>query len=72
MKAKKIIAALLASVSAVSMLAACSGGTGANIDMDEIMSRENVEDYVYPEQVEIKIPVYDRGTPGQASVIDNY
>lgn len=72
MKIKKIIAALLASVSAVSMLAACGGGTGANIDMDEIMSRENVEDYVYPEQVEIKIPVYDRGTPGQASVIDNY
>ena len=54
MKAKKIIAALLASVSAVSMLAACSGGTGANIDMDEIMSRENVEDYVYPEELPVR------------------
>lgn len=72
MKIKKIIAALLASVSVVSMLAACGGGNGADIDMDEIMSRENVEEYVYPEQVELKIPVYDRGTPGQASVIDNY
>lgn len=73
MKLKKTLAALVAAVSAVSMLAACgTGGTGANVDTDEIMSRENIEDYKYAEQVEIKIPVYDRGTPGQASVIDNY
>ena len=57
MKAKKIIAALLASVSAVSMLAACSGGTGANIDMDELMSGEKGEGYVYPGLVGVEIPV---------------
>lgn len=72
MKTKKIIASLLASAMAISMLAACGGGSGAKIDTDEIMSRENIEEYVYPEQIEIKIPVYDRGNPGQANVIDNY
>lgn len=73
MKLKKTLAMLIASLMAASMLAACGGSqAGADIDMDEIMSRENIEDYKYAEQVEIKIPVYDRGTPGQASVIDNY
>ena len=66
----------LAAATAVTMagaLASCGGGgTGANVDVDEIMAREDVENYVYPEQVEIKIPVYDRGNAGQADVTNNY
>lgn len=74
MKTKKIMAFALAGVTAVTAAAALSGckKSGNGADMEEIMSRENVADYVYPEQIELKIPVYDRGEPGQASVTDNY
>lgn len=62
---------LLVTASAATILASCGGSTtGAN--MKEIMNRKDVENYKYPEQIELKIPVYDRGTPGQASVTDNY
>lgn len=71
MKFKKIMSLVLASVSAVTLLASCGKGD-TSADVKEIMARENVKDYVYPKQVEIKIPVYDRGTAGQASVTDNY
>ena len=71
MRLKRALAVLLAAASILPMAAGCSKQT-AKVDMDEIMSRENVAEYVYPEQVEIKIPVYDRGTPGQAPVTDNY
>lgn len=72
---KRIFSILLAAamtVGAAGALSGCGGGGGANIDTDEIMSREDVENYVYPEQIEIKIPVYDRGNAGQANVTDNY
>ena len=71
MNFKKTAALLLASVTAVSMIAGC-GSKKAEVNVDEIMSRQNVEDYKYPEQIELRIPVYDRGNAGQASVTDNY
>lgn len=71
MKIKQIASLALAGVMAVSMMSGC-GKKGGSADVDEIMSRENVESYVYPEQIELKIPVYDRGNAGQASVTDNY
>lgn len=71
MKFKKLISLLLVSATAVTMASGCGKKSGS-VDNDEIMSRENVADYKYPEQIELKIPVYDRGTPGQASVTDNY
>lgn len=71
MKFKKMTAFAVAAVSAISLLAGC-GGSKSAADMDEIMSRENVEDYKYAERIQLKIPVYDRGNAGQASVTDNY
>ena len=72
---KRLLSIFLAaalSVGAAGALSGCGGKGGANVDVDEIMSREDVENYVYPEQIEIKIPVYDRGNAGQANVTDNY
>lgn len=71
MKVKKVIALALAGASAVTMLSGCGNKTTSS-NMDEIMARENVSEYVYPEQIELKIPIYDRGNPGQANVTDNY
>lgn len=71
MKFRKIISLLIVSATALTLAAGC-GKSGGNVDIEEIMSREDVENYVYPEQIELKIPVYDRGQPGQASVTDNY
>lgn len=71
MNMKKIASLALAGVMAVTMMSGC-GKKGGSADVDEIMSRENVADYKYPEQIELKIPVYDRGNAGQASVTDNY
>ena len=72
---KRLLSIFLAAtmtVGAAGALSSCGGGGNANVDVDEIMSREDVENYVYPEQIEIKIPVYDRGNAGQANVTDNY
>lgn len=71
MKFQKLISMVLASAALVTVMSSCGKSKG-KVDVAEVMSRENVEDYVYPEQIELKIPVYDRGTPGQASVTDNY
>lgn len=71
MKMKKIMSLMLVAATAVTMMAGC-GKKESVADIDEIMSRENVAEYQYPEQIELKIPVYDRGNPGQASVTDNY
>ncbi|MDO5397344.1 MAG: extracellular solute-binding protein [bacterium] len=71
MNMKKAGAFALAAATALTMLTGCGGEKNA-ADTDEIMSRENVAEYKYPEQIELKIPVYDRGTAGQASVTDNY
>lgn len=74
MKFKKTISIVLAAASAITMSASLSscGKKTAQVDVEEIMSREDVENYKYPEQIEIKIPVYDRGNPGQADVTNNY
>lgn len=72
---KRLLSIFLAatlSVGAAASLSSCGDKGGANVDTDEIMSREDVENYVYPEQIEIKIPVYDRGNAGQADVTNNY
>ncbi len=71
MELKRILSTALAAAMLLSMGVGC-GKKAGNVDLDEIMARENVEEYVYPEQIELKIPVYDRGTPGQAPVTDNY
>ncbi len=71
MKVKKLLCLSLAAAMIASLGTACGKKSGS-ADMDELMSRENVEDYVYEEQIELKIPVYDRGTPGLPSVTDNY
>lgn len=71
MNMKKTGAFVLAAATAATMLTGCGGGK-STANTDEIMSRENVAEYKYPEQIELKIPVYDRGTAGQASVTDNY
>lgn len=71
MRFKKVTAMLLASAAAITMMSGCGGG-GTSVDKKEIMAREDVENYKYENQIELKIPVYDRGTPGQASVTDNY
>lgn len=71
MNIKKAAAFVLSVATAVTMLGGC-GGSKKSADTNEIMSRENVAEYKYPEQIELKIPVYDRGTAGQASVTDNY
>lgn len=71
MNMKKSGAFALAAATAITMLAGCGGET-KTANTDEIMSRENVAEYKYPEQIELKIPVYDRGNAGQASVTDNY
>ncbi len=72
MKFKKIMAASLALAMSASLLTACGSKSGGEVDYDEIMSREDVENYVYPEQIELRIPVYDRGNTGQADVTNNY
>lgn len=67
MKFKKILCLIAAAAMVVPALASCG---------DKKSTAELTQDaegnYVYSEQVELKIPVYDRGTQGQAPVDDNY
>ncbi|MCD8391493.1 MAG: extracellular solute-binding protein [Firmicutes bacterium] len=73
MKFKKAISLFLAA-SAVSAAAAglSSCGSSTSIDYDAIMAIEDPENYVYEENITIRIPVYDRAQTGQADVADNY
>lgn len=72
MKFKRILTATLASAMLFSMSTGCKRKV-ADIDYDEIMSRENVENYVYPgDGIELKIPVYNRGQAGLPDVTENY
>lgn len=66
MKLKKMLCAALGTVMAVSLLASCGGG-GSNADKAELTGPKP-----YEEQIELKIPVYDRGMQGQADVDNNY
>jgi len=72
MNFRKTISLALAALMGVSLFAGCGSKGGGSANNSEIMSRENVADYSYPEQIELRIPVYDRGNAGQASVTDNY
>lgn len=82
MKSKKKLVNILSLLLALFMLAtaftACTTTSG-----DKGTSSENTapkggtgkvdpDTYVYEKQIEIKIPVYDRGVQGQAPVDDNY
>jgi putative aldouronate transport system substrate-binding protein len=67
MKLKKIVCAVLSTVMAAGILTACGGNGGVEIDKSKLTGPTR-----YDEQVEIKIPVYDRGVQGQADVDDNY
>ncbi len=75
MKLKRMTAALLAAVTALSLFTGCKvriGNKIAVIDKEEIMSRTDIENYRYPKQIELRIPVYDRGEPNQKPVTNNY
>lgn len=67
MKLRKLLCCALASVTAVTMLASCGGKGGSTVDKSKLTGPAR-----YDEQIEIKIPVYDRGMQGQADVDNNY
>ena len=67
MKLRRIIGGIAAAAITVPMLAACGGQT-SNAEL----TQDSEGNYVYSEQVELKIPVYDRGTQGQAPVDDYF
>lgn len=66
MKLKRMVAMAVAAVTAVSLLASC-GGKGSKVDTSKLTGPKP-----YDEQIELKIPVYDRGMQGQADVDNNY
>ena len=55
MKLKKVLCAALSTVMAASLLASCGGG-GSKVNKAELTGPKP-----YDEQIELKIPVYDRG-----------
>ncbi|MCD8181448.1 MAG: extracellular solute-binding protein [Firmicutes bacterium] len=67
MKLKKMLCAALCAATAASLLAACGSGGDVQIDTAELTGPK-----AYEEQIELKIPVYDRGMQGQADVDNNY
>lgn len=67
MKIKKVLCAALCALMATTMLASCGKTKDAEIDKSKLTGPAR-----YDEQVEIKIPVYDRGMQGQADVDNNY
>lgn len=66
MKIKKLLSAALCAVAAASLLASCGGGS-SGVNKAELTGPKT-----YEEQIELKIPVYDRGMQGQADVDNNY
>ncbi|MCC8169363.1 MAG: extracellular solute-binding protein [Oscillospiraceae bacterium] len=67
MKLKKLLSGLLISAMAVTALTACGGSSDTAVDTSQLTGPAR-----YDEQIEIKIPVYDRGMQGQADVDNNY
>ena len=63
MNLKKVLCAALSTVTAVSLLASCGGKGKMQMDKAELTGPK-----AYDEQIELKIPVYDRGMQGQADV----
>ena len=74
---KKIVSIIIAVATAAATtvgLSGCKKGS-SNTDLESLMAaipKDQVADYVYPEQIEIKIPVYDRAQPGLPDVTKNY
>ena len=66
MNFKKIVCAALGAVMAAGALASCGGGD-MKMNVSELTGPK-----AYDEQIELKIPVYDRGMQGQADVDNNY
>lgn len=66
MKLRKVLSLALAGVMAASLLASCGGGN------NKVTVSDLTGPAPYDEQIEIKIPVYDRGMQGQADVDNNY
>ena len=64
---KEVLCAALSTVTAVSLLASCGGKGKMQMDKAELTGPK-----AYDEQIELKIPVYDRGMQGQADVDNNY
>lgn len=52
---------------AAALLASCGGKAGSKVDVSKLTGPAP-----YDEQIELKIPVYDRGMQGQADVDNNY
>ena len=67
MNLKKVLCVALSTVTAVSLLASCGGKGKMQMDKAELTGPK-----AYDEQIELKIPVYDRGMQGQADVDNNY
>lgn len=67
MNFKKIICAALCGVMAVSLVSSCGSKKENRMDKDKLTGPKP-----YEEQIELKIPVYDRGMQGQADVDNNY
>lgn len=66
MNFKKAVCALISVVTAVSLLSAC-GAKKTTVNKADLTGPKP-----YDEQIELKIPVYDRGMQGQADVDNNY
>lgn len=67
MRLKKLLCGVMASAVTITALTACGGGGGSKVDTSKLTGPAR-----YDEQIEIKIPVYDRGMQGQADVDNNY
>ena len=76
MKFKRIISAvavLAMSAALVPSLSGCGSRTIPTIDYKELIKNmPDVDNYVYPEEVEIKIPVYNRAQANLPDVTNNY
>lgn len=73
MKFRKTLSMLLACASvATAAVGLTSCGNSESFDRDAVMAIEDPENYVYEENITLRIPVYDRGQTGQAPVTDNY
>ena len=76
MKFKRSISIITALAGASAMcvsLAGCGPRTIPRIDQAELIeSIKDPENFAYPDEVEIRIPVYDRAQAGLADVTDNY
>jgi putative aldouronate transport system substrate-binding protein len=67
MKLKKVLCAALSAVMVAGLVSSCGSKTENRMDKTVLTGPKR-----YDEQIELKIPVYDRGMQGQADVDNNY